>query len=512
MSEKRTFNSIRNVIFSLSGLLITLLVSFVSRTVFIHMLSTEYLGLNGLFSNILNFLSLAELGVGSAINYALYKPLKNKDIEKIKQIMGLYKKLYIVIGWIVLVLGFSLAPFLNLLIKDMPNDMKHLHIYYLMYVINSGISYFCAYKRAIIICDQREYISSVISTVFKVFLALFQIIILILFKSYLLYLLVMIICTVCENIVISIKANTLYPYIKEKKVKKISSTEKKEIFSNIYALLFHKIGAAVVFSTDNIIISKYVGLVAVGLYSNYALIINSVGTILARTFSSLIASVGDLMVDNDKKHSEEVFDRLLFANMWIYGFTSICFVCLIQPFISLWIGDDYLLNTATLLVCICSYYITGMRKTVWVFKDAAGIYQQDQYKPVVEAILNIIFSIPLAIKLGITGVLLGTILSTIVMPFWYEGYVLYQECFHNKFKSYVLQQGKFAFVLLGVLAVTICCCSFFSGNGMLYFIIKLLICLIVPNLCLAIVYRNTKEFKYYIGMVSPLFKNSVREN
>lgn len=512
MSEKRTFNSIRNVIFSLSGLLLTLVVSFVGRTIFIHMLSTKYLGLNGLFSNILNFLSLAELGVGSAINYVLYKPLKNNDIESIKQIMDLYKKLYIVIGCVVLVLGFSLAPFLSFLIKDMPNDMKYIHVYYLMYVINSGISYFCAYKRAIIICDQKEYISSVISAIFKVLLALFQTIILVLYKSYLLYLIVMIICTLCENIIISIKANTIYPYLKEKNIKEMGKTEKKNIFSNVFAVLFHKIGAVVVYSTDNIIISKYVGLVAVGLYSNYALIINSVNTILAKTFSSLIASVGDLMVDNDKRHSEEVFDRILFANMWIYGFTSICFICLIQPFIRLWIGDNYLLGTITLLVCACSYYITGMRKTVWVFKDAAGIYRQDQYKPVIEAILNIIFSIPLAIKIGITGVLLGTIMSTVLMPFWYEGYVLYKECFYHKFRSYVLHQCKYALVLLGVLAVTFFLNSFFPESGGLYFIIKLLICLVVTNLCLFVVYRKTSEFKYFIRLLSSLFKNQLKKN
>lgn len=156
-------------------------------------------------------------------------------------------------------------------------------------------------------------------------------------------------------------------------------------------MIFHKIGAVVVYSTDNIIISKYVGLAAVGLYSNYTLIINSINSILGKIFNTLVASVGDLMVDDDSSHSELVFERILFADMWLYGFTAICFLCFIQPFISLWIGDSYLLDMEVLFLYVCSYYITGMRKTVWIFKDAAGIYRQDRYKPVIEAVLNIIF-------------------------------------------------------------------------------------------------------------------------
>ncbi len=511
MSERRTWNSIRNVFFSVSSSLLILLVSFANRTIFIHMLSEEYLGLNGLFSNILSFLSLAELGIGSAVNYALYKPLKDKNIEKIRSLMKLYRGLYIRIGCVVLVIGGLLTPFLSFLIKDMPKDIEYIYLYYIMFVINSGISYFYTYKRSLIICDQKEYISYVVSTVFRVLLTVFQIMVLFLSNSYLLYLVTMIVCTICENIVISRKANQLYPFIMGKNIQDVSSAEKKEIFSNIYALIFHKIGAVVVYSTDNIIISKYVGLAAVGLYSNYTLIINSINSILGKIFNTLVASVGDLMVDDDSSHSELVFERILFADMWLYGFTAICFLCFIQPFISLWIGDSYLLDMEVLFLYVCSYYITGMRKTVWIFKDAAGIYRQDRYKPVIEAVLNIIFSIPLAVEFGVAGVLAGTIMSTMIMPFWFEGYVLFKECFRSRYRNYILRQGKYAFVLFIISGITYFCCSFFSGKGLLSFVIKVMLCVAVSNLCLFLIYHRTKEFKYYYNLIRQLRDKKYRD-
>ncbi|MFQ6819633.1 MAG: lipopolysaccharide biosynthesis protein [Blautia sp.] len=500
MGKGRIEKSIINVIFSMGSSVVILVLSFISRTIFVRTLSTEYLGLNGLFTNILSFLSLAELGVGSALNYTLYKPIKENDIERIKSIMNLYKKLYNAIGIIVLVIGFAITPFLKFFIKEVPDNISYISLYYILFVLNSGLSYFYTYKRALIICNQEEYLSYIITTVCRIFLTVSQIVILLTLKSYMLYLLMAIVFTLVENIAISYISEKKYPYIGERNVEPLPKDYTDRVKKNVIALLFHKIGSAVVFSTDNIIISKFVGLTAVGLYSNYTLIVNSINNILAKVFGTLTASTGELIVSSNKRHMEQIFYDMLFANMWIYGWCGVCFLCLIQPFIVLWLGNEYLMGTSVLIIIVLNFYITGMRKTVWVFKDAAGIYKQDQIKPVVEAMINLIVSIPLAIQMGVSGVLIGTIASNVLWAFWYEAFVLYKYCFESSMKSYVKKQLIYFGVWIVVASISYLICNTL-GQGLGYFILKILICIFVPNVLIIAVYCRTSEFRYFKSVV-----------
>lgn len=499
--SSRKANSIKNVSYSISSYFLTTVMQFVNRTIFIQILSSSYLGLNGLFSNILSFLSLTELGLGTAMNYALYRPLKENDTEKIKSVMALYKKCYCTIGAIVLLLGSSLTPFLNVLIKDMPSDMPNIYIYYLLYVLNSGISYFYTYKRSIIICNQKEYISSITTTVARLVTSLLQILLLILTKSFILYLSTAVLVTFTENICISVIADKLYPYLKDKNVTGLSHEELGKIKKNVFAMMFHKMGQVIVFATDNIIISKFVGLAAVGIYSNYTLIINSVNSILARFFTAITASVGELTVSKESGYTENIFSRILFANIWIYGFCSVCFFCLMQPFIHLWLGENYVMSNYTLLFAIISFYITGIRKTVLTFKDAAGIFWSDRYKPIAESICNILFSIPLAIQFGVSGVLLGTIASSLLISFWIEPYVLYKNLFQKSCCGYFIKQA-FYFILFCIIGfVTKFLCSLVPGSGILNLLVLIVLCGIVPNLLFAIFVFHTEDFNYYKKLV-----------
>lgn len=500
MSSRKT-NSIKNITYSISSYFLITVMQFVNRTIFIHILSSSYLGLNGLFSNILSFLSLAELGLGTAMNYALYRPLKEQDSEKIKSIMLLYKKCYRVIGIIVLVLGSALTPFLTFLIKDMPSDMPNIRVYYLLYVLNSGISYFYTYKRSIIVCDQKEYISSITTTIARLATSVLQIILLLVTKSFILYLAIAVVVTFLENVCISAIADKRYPYLKEKNINRLSRSELKEIRKNVFAMMFHKIGTVIVFATDNIIISKFVGLVAVGIYSNYTLIINSVNSVLARVFSAITASVGELAISEDTEHTEQVFSRILFANIWMYGFCSICFVCLLQPFIRLWLGSEFVMSMITLLFAAVSFYITGVRKTVNTFKDASGIFWNDRYKPVIESVCNIVFSIPLAIRFGVSGVLAGTILSSLIVPFWFEPYVLYKNLFNKSCRWYLIRQALYFAVVAVIGAVTWLLCSLIPWTGIAGFLILLVICGIVPNALFTALTHRTDSFRYYKGLV-----------
>lgn len=509
MGQSRIENSIKNAKYSIISYFCMLLLQFVNRTLFIRLLTNEYLGLNGLFANILNFLSLAELGVGQAINYALYKPLQICDEEKIKSIMSLYQKMYRMIGCVILILGSCLTPFLSYLISDMPQDMSYIYWYYLLYVLNSGISYFFAYKRSIIISDQKEYIVSAIRTIFNIVLTVLQVAVLIISGSYMFYLIMAIAVTVGENLTVSAIANHIYPYLTDKNVLSLSLDEKGEIKRNVMAMLFHKIGGVIVFSTDNIIISKFVGLTVVGIYSNYTLITSALNSILGKMLNATTAGVGNLAASESKGHVEAVFDKMLFANFWMRGFCAVSLFCLFQTFITLWLGEAYLLTERNMLIIVINFYINGMRNVVGLFRDATGVFWYDRYKPLIESAFNILFSIPLAIRYGVMGVLLGTLASTLVMPFWYEGYVLYKYLFGKSVRRYIVKHMQYAIcvILAGMVCHFLCNCVL--GSEIAVFLIRCTICLSVPNIFFVIFFRKTEEYGYFLNMFRNVFHKRI---
>lgn len=510
MAKNRTKNSIRNVLFSFIGYIFTILLQFINRSVFVRLLSAEYLGLNGLFSNILSLLALSELGIGTAMTYALYKPISNRDTEKIKSLMHLYKKMYTIIGCFVLGVGCAIAPFLPYFIEDMP-ALKFITVYYLLYVLNSGVSYFYTYKRTLIICDQNAYISTTTQTIASVLTKLVQIIALLLTHNYLLFLLVQIFFTIAENIVISKIADKRYPFLKESNISKLEQTEKDNISKNIKAMLCHKIGFVAVTATDNLILSKILGLVSVGLYSNYSLIMDNVAALTDRMIFSVSASVGDLIAEDDTKHSEQVLYNLLFINYWVISFCATCLYCLLQDFIVLWLGKDFLLSSFTVLVIVLCFYVSRMRNTVNIFKEATGILRQDRYKAIIESIVNLALSIPLTYQFGVAGVKLGTLLSTLLIPFWIEGYVLFKHYFHKSFKWYMLKQAGYLLSFSAVTLLTAMTCNLVPYEGLLAFVLKLIICCIVPNVIIAALFFKTDGFKYLSRIIFKLFATKIRK-
>lgn len=505
MTESRTKKSIRNVVYSFLTYFVTLLVSFINRTVFIYFLSTEYLGLNGLFSNILSFLALAELGIGTAINYALYKPLQENNYELVKSLMKLYKKMYIIIGVSVFAIGGVLTPFLQFFIKDMPDGIDHIHLYFVLYVFNTGISYFYTYKRSLIICDQKEYISSITTAVSSICLSVFQIIALYLTHSYILYVSLMIVCTICENMVISHIANRLYPYLKEKTVEGLNCEVSNSIRKNVFALFFHKIGTVIVFATDNIIISKFIGLTVVGFYSNYTMIVSPLNTLIGKIFNSLIASIGNIATSNDKEHLEIILNRIIFANVWIYGFSAICLVSLLQDFIILWLGENFLLSSNLVIIISVNFYISGVRKSVLIYRNAIGLFWYDRYKPIIESALNIVLSIPFAIYFGIEGVLLGTIGSSLLIPFWMEAYVLYKYYFEKGVLRYLFRQILYAIQVVFVALATYVVVSFLPHGGIFWFVMKLFTCVSTCLIMIVFISCKREEYCYFYN----LFKTIV---
>lgn len=497
----RTLNSIKNIKYSMIGQVLNLLASFITRRIFIMVLSTEYLGLNGLFTNILSILSLAELGVGSAIIYSMYKPLAEKDETKLKALMGLYKTSYISIGIVIIIIGLSITPYLDFFIKDMP-DIPNIRIIFMMYVLNAGFSYFFSYKRSLLIADQRKYVESFYHYLFYILRNIFQIIILLTTKNFFLYITIQLLTTLVENIVIAIQADKYYPFLKDKGKEKLEVEEKKEIFKNIKALMLHKIGSVIVMGTDNVIISKFVGIIQVGIYSNYILIINALSQVFDMIFQSITASIGNLAVTEKEDKNRFIFDCSDLLDFWLIGFASIALFNLFNPFINIWVGEKYLFPMSIVSLIVISFYLTGRRKSVLSFREAMGLFWYDRYKPIFEALINLIVSISLATRLGVEGVIIGTIVSTITTCFWVEPYILYKHGFKSTSRPYFLRYIKFTIIMIIVGAITWVLTSLFPST-FLGFIGKMFVTGIVPNILFLLIFWRTKEFQYiYKGILS----------
>lgn len=501
----RTKNSIKNIIAVWGGQFVVLILRFISRAVFVHYLNSEYLGVNGLFSNILSMLSLAELGVGTAIIYSLYKPIAENNIEDIQALMNFYQKVYTAIGIFVGVVGSALTPFLSFFIKEMP-DIPHLQIIYLLFVWNSAVSYFYTYKVSFVNANQKTYISTICNMLSNILLTILQILILVLTQNFILYTAVQMVTTFLNNFVISKIADHMYPFLKEKCSAKLKPTVFAEIKKNVLAMLLHKIGGIVVYSTDNLVLSKFVGVASVGLYSNYALITNTVNTLIVQVFSSITASVGNLGVEEENEKKRDIFHVAFFVDYWLYSFCSICFFVLFNPFIKLWLGAKYLFAMDIVAAICLNFYLTGMRQATVTFKNAFGIYWQDRYKPIAEAGINFIVSIILVKKVGIVGVLIGTIVSTILADFFVEPYVLYKYGFQSSSVEYFKKYFLYSIVGLVELGLTVMICQFIPGESIVSFVLKVVVCALIPNIVNIVLFYRTKECRTLLDIGTGLLK------
>lgn len=506
----RTRNSVRNLSYAIVGQAVGFVISFIARIFFIKILGREYLGLNGLFTNILTILSLAELGVGEAITFSLYKPLADNDIKKCTMLMQVYKKVYTVIGCAILVIGISLTPFLPLIIKNMP-DIPYIELIYILFVINTAVSYFFSYKRNLIIADQKRYIATFYRYLAHAVFTFLEIVYLIIFKNYIGYLLIMIAATLADNIMVSRKADKMYKFLKTEKQIPLDPESKDKIIKNTKAMMMHKVGGVVVNSTDNILLSMFVSLDSVGLYSNYFFITNAINSVTTHVFNSVTASVGNLFATSDNKKAYQVFRDVYFLDYFMYSFIAVSLLCLFNPFIELWIGKDYLFSFDIVCIIVINFYIAGMRKAVLTFREASGLFYKDRWKAVFEAIINLVTSIVLAIYLGTFGVFLGTFISSVTVCVWVEPLVLYKYGFKVKLIEYFKLYFMYAIITIGCCALTYYLCSFITyGRGVSLFL-KALLCLIIPNTVNIILFRNTEPYQYFKRLFKRIFSKLRRK-
>ena len=501
----RTNNMVRNVYWSLIGQTLGIIASFIVRIVFIRVLNSTYLGLNGLFSNILTILSLTELGVGTAITYSLYRPLAKHDNEKIKSLMLLFKHVYSVIGVVIFAIGFLLTPFLSFFIKDMP-DIEGIEIIYMLFVTNTAVSYFFSYKRNLILADQNRHIETIYRYSFYILMNVLQIIYLFMSHDYFGYLIIQVILTIISNWALSKKADKMYPFLKEKNVKKLDKKDTKEIIKNTKALMLKKVGGVAVNSTDNLVISKFVSLEAVGFYSNYYLVMYALYMIINQVYTSLTPGVGNFWVDQDEKRRIELFNKANLATFWIAFFCSICLMVLFNDFIEIIAGKEYIFNIEIVLVLVLIFYFTVMRKVVNSFREASGIFYKDRYITIYEAIANIGISIILSIKLGVLGVFLVTLISYFTLPFWIEVFILYKDGFKVSVSKYYMEYILRMIFTIALAYIMYYLLSLLTGPVLLIFIFKCLMCVLIPNLIFFILFHNTEEFKYFLDLMKSIIR------
>lgn len=477
---------------------ISIILQFVGRTVFINTLGIEYLGINAMFYNILMLLSLADLGFGSAIVYGMYKPLAENDTDAVIALMTYYKKIYHKIAILVALIGIAMLPFLPFVV-NLNTEIPHLQIYYLLYVANIVISYLMAYKYTIITADQKGYLISVYSLIGSILQTIVQIIILIVFKNFMLYLMVFIVRTFLVNWFQSNKAKKVYPFISN--TKELDQATKKGIFENVKSMFLYKFGGVLLNNTDNIIISMMIGTVYVGLYSNYLTIITAIYSFTDIIFNSVTSSVGNLNASDDSDWKFEIFKVLNFIVFWIMTFCSVCFLVLFNDFITLWVGEEFVFGMLTVIIIVFNFFMPGTLTAISIYRDTTGLFKQTKYVFLITAFINLVLSIILGKSYGLFGILLATAIARLLTNVWYEPFILFKIYFKKAPILYFKRQAFYWVIAFACCLSTYLLSSAFQTISVGSLMLKLMLCILIPNVIILALFFRTKEFEYIYNQI-----------
>lgn len=509
--NNRTQNVLKTSLFSCFSTIVNLLIQFIYRVVFLHILTASYLGISGLFTNLLQLLSLAELGITSAITFRFYEPISRNDIKKVSELMLFLKRIYVYIAIIILTLGMVIYPFLGYFIKDtneIPADVNINYIY-ILFLIQTISTYICAYKHVLLSADQKQYMLSFFQSIVNLTKYLVQILILILYQDYMLSLMMSIISTICCNILIGQYVTGKYREVfKNKSV--LSQKEKKLIISDTKATICHKIGGVILNGTDNLVLSSFAGLTAAGLYSNYALVISGINSMLTQLLGSFTSSFGSAHVELAKEKAYCVYKRLIFLNFWIAGLAASGMYIVLNDMIEIWVGKNMVLNKTIVLAICVQFFFEITRKITTSYTNGCGLFIKDKIRPLIEALINLSVSIYLVKKIGISGIFWGTIISHLLTVFWREPYILYKYEFEEKLSKY--WRRFILFFILTLLTIflseIIINSVTVSDSLMITIIFKATVCFIVYNVLALCTTVKSDELFFYSNYLKKLWKIS----
>lgn len=506
--QSRLAHSLKNVFAIWLGQLVSVLCTFIVRMVFVRYLAQDYLGLETLFSNVLSILSLAELGVGSAIVFSLYEPLANNDKEVVKSLMRLFRRAYTAIGVFIFVVGMSLTPFIGNLINNLP-DIPNLHFYYMFFVVNTSVSYFFIYKGSLITADQKNYIVSLIRYSVQLLLSIAQGVILVLTSSYELFLTAMLVATLTQNLAISFKADQMYPYIKEKDVQPIDKKTLDVIKKNILGMMVHKSSSVVNAPVNGVVISKLVGLSQLAVYGNYLLVMNALAKIVDQMFDAVVSSIGNLGVTETKERQYEIFKLTHFANAFLYGALAVCFLPLVTPFVQIAFGENYLFPFHLAVLFALWFYFRGMRDAALSFISAYGLYWQTKTKALCETITLLTLGPALTMLWGVEGLLLANILVQICISIVCEATILFKHGFGRSVFPYFRRLGIYAFATLCLTAASCFIVAWLPLAPLFQFLVGGVISVIIGFGGFALLFGRTPEYKDIIGRVRGILGSRI---
>lgn len=504
----RTQYAIKNAQFGILSKIITLVFSFISRTIFIYILGSTYLGVNGLYSEVISLLAFAELGFGSAMSFSMYKPVVDNDHDKIVKLLNFYKSIYRIVACVITALGLCLTPFLEHIVKGADwLTIKELRIYFLIYLFNTVVGYFVAYKYTYLNALQQNYIQTNIEVIVTIVSNIVQVIVLLVFRNFLFYLIANSITLLCSRFFIIIYLNNKFPLLKEKAKVPLSKEEKAPIYKEVKGLAVHQFAGAAVHSTDNILISSLTeqGVAAVGLISNYTMLINSVLGFVTVLFNSVTSGFGNMAASDSPANFKKVFQEINFVNFWIYGFCCIAFWVLIPPFITLWIGADKLVDNTAFTLIILNCYLQGQSTAYHNARIAKGNFNKDKGWALAQAIVNLAVSIVCAKQFGLVGIYIGTVVSRMIYVIFRPNST-YEFLFGEKSIEYYKKLIKyFCEVILAALITKWIVNFMLSDVTIINFILGVLTVAVIPNMIFLVLNCKSKEFKSWRQRLTTMF-------
>ena len=511
----RTKNSVINIITGAGGQTFTLFLRFVTRTVFIHTLGKEYLGIDGLFSNILTMLTLTELGFDTALNFKLYKPLAERDDKRVRIILVFYRQIYSIIGVVIFALGILVIPLLPVLIKDY-DSLAYLGInavvLFLLYLLQTVSTYlFFAYRRAILKADQKNYIIDVVDLAVAVVSNIVQILILLFSGSFIVYTIVVLAFYIVKNLISSVIAKKIYPQLFSPEEERLSKNEIAGLFKDCMALFGFRTNYVILKATDNIVLSSFIGLGIVGIYSNYLLIYNTISNFLRKIYDSVKASLGNYFATETIEKQYSMFKTLNFITTLSYGTAAVGVAVCADELIRCWLGSDFVVGHYFSVLVAVELLLSGYKRNLEQVRDLSGIFRQMWYRPIISVIVNIFSSILLVKIYGIHGVIMGTIISDLASSFAIDPRVITRYSFQNIYSSgeYYFNTVRYiaTLAIIGMVVRRICFLVL-PNFGVISVVIHIAIVSIVVPLSLVLLYWKTNECKYLMTVAKRILKKA----
>lgn len=509
MNDNRSKNSIRNINAGVIFKFLQIIFGFVIRTVMIKTLGIEYLGLNSLFTSIPQMLSLAELGFGNAIVFSMYKPIAENNVEKIRALLNAYRKFYHIVGLMVLGIGLLLMPFLPRLISGTYPDEVNIYVLYTIYLINTVLGYFLfAYKASLFVAHQRDDIQKKISSSIYIIQNIAQIIVLFLVKNYYAYIIILPIATILTNIAQEIWTKRLYPDLFCEG--KLDHEERKDLTKRVTGLLSYQIGGVIYNNADMIVISSFLGLVVLAQYTNYYYIFSAITGLITIASNAITASVGNYIATESVETNARFFNTITKIFNWIVGWCSICFLCLYQPFIELWMGQNNLLPFLTAAIISLYFYTTNICPPVSIYKNAAGIWWEDRIRPLIGTTVNLALNLVLVQFIGLNGVILSSIISTLFISVPWSAYYLFKCYLKLNIRKYLFRQAFMLMMTSTIALATYLICTVVNVESLLIcIIIRFSICLIVPNVMYLMLYKLTGSLNEVLEFANRMLKREI---